>query len=206
MKIQNKIKLIKLNPYIKTVLRIIHEFHSIIDNQILFVGDSLMLNENLINRTQHTFIPIKLWENGFITNKQNIFQKITHKKFNIEKFKTSRVFFKLKKKPNLIVVLNNSSPKIHDILKEIYSSRIPLLIVNSKKNQQFFSSYKIPNIYMDHTQNYLFFELLHSILKLKSKIKKIRPNILRKWQKKNTNYKKNKFRPSRIRKNVNKKK
>ncbi len=169
--------IIKTNPYIKKALQIIFKFHVRINSRILFVGNSEDINKKTIVNTNHIFIPSLIWKNGLLTNRQNTIQQITNdNSANTDKFKILNILLKLKKKPNLIVILDERNSR--NVIEEGYISRIPIVTLNSSMNDKK-SSYKIPQLITDENQIYLFLNILQSILKIRPKIKKKKPKLMR---------------------------
>jgi ribosomal protein S2 len=222
MKVNNKIKLLKItntltfkkkeiiriNPFTKKALHIIFKFHSITGNKILFVGSYNQIDQDFLNNSPHVFMPTQVWKYGFLTNKQSIIQQLQliNKGSAKEKFKMASTLFKLARNPNLIVILDEKNTKT--IIDEGYITRIPIITVGADINDQK-SSYKIPKEIMDKNQNYFFLEILHAILKLKPKRRKLQPNVVKKWWKNKKrkykrhfyNYKKRKYRHENNKKN-----
>ena len=171
-----KIKMLKLS--FKKAFHIIYKFH-IMNKKILFVGTPIKENKQikqLLKNTTHTFLPKSVWIDGAISNSSSIIKHLfkRHKLKNLSK-KKSTVLFRLNRKYDLIVILNNSLNKT--ALKESLNKRVPIISVNYYLNSLSFnpSTYKIlDNFNSDRnkTRNHYFYTILNTIFKKAKKNKK----------------------------------
>jgi hypothetical protein len=159
---------------LKKVFKIIYSYH-INNKKILFIGNPLNINKELISvlkSTKHTFIPKSAWVAGSITaNNTTSFKFVLDRSVN---FKISQRLQKLKKKNDLVIILNEKSDLI--ALEESYSNNIPVVSLNSSLNPfNFKPSYKIPGNFIfskNKLKNNFFYSLLLSTLKRSIKVKK----------------------------------
>lgn len=145
--VQSGITTIDLNQMLaslKKILRILFKFHTK-NKKILFLGlDDLVLKK--INRTTiHSALPSKIKLQGIISNKT---QFKNNSKYSL---------LKLKKKPDLIVILDQID-SYYSLLAESYVAKIPTITfgksVASKTNS---SLYNIPTNHEFLLRNKLFF-------------------------------------------------
>jgi hypothetical protein len=192
---QKKIKNINIKTlelHLKKALHIIYKFHTA-NKKILFIGTPSKKRNQLkylLNKTQHTFLPKSIWIDGAISNSSSIIKHLfkRHQLNNIAKKKLDYLF-KLNKNHNLIVVFNGTSN--HSALKEIFSSRIPIISLNYDSTCLNFnpSTYKILgdfNLEYKKTRNNYFYRLLSNLFKKAEKNKKSikKTNALKKrWYK-----------------------
>jgi ribosomal protein S2 len=176
------IKLEDIEIRIKKALYLIYLYH-INEKKILFVGNPLKINKELFNlfkKSQHIFIPKNAWISGIITNQYSSLKPIFKKDNNITKI--SKIILKLKKKSDLIVILDKQVEYI--ALKESYSSKIPSITLNTDLNPfDVESCYKIPgnfNFSKNISKNNFFYSILIATLKKAEIIKKKFPSIIHK--------------------------
>lgn len=178
---------------LKKVLKIIYLYH-INNKKILFIGNPLNINKELISilkNTKHTFIPKSAWVAGSITtNNLTSFKFVLNKDVN---YKISQRLQKLKKKNDLVIILDERSDLI--ALEESYLNNIPIVSLNSSLNPfNFKPSYKIPGNFIflkNKLKNNFFYSLLLSTLKRSIKLKKnyrlthrlLTPTVLKKTKK-----------------------
>lgn len=175
---KNKTLKIKSIEYRLTkILHLIYHYH--INNQtILFIGVPIHFYKKLIElfvKTKHLFIPDNVWVNGAITNQNTILKHFLKIK-NSDKTHTE-ILFQLKKKSDLIIILNEQSNQ--SILNEGYISKIPVISLNSNLNiMNGKPTYKVPgnfNVKSNNINNFFFYSILKAILK-KGKKNKIQTN------------------------------
>lgn len=159
---------------IKKVLKLIYLYH-INNKKILFVGNPLNINKRMIKflrNTNHVFIPKSAWLAGIITNNQTSFKFLFKKNTNLTKI--SQKILQLKKKSDLVVLMNKNLDNI--ALEESYSSKLPVISLNSELSPfDFKSSYKVPgdlSFYKLKFKNNFFYSILISTLKKSNSIKK----------------------------------
>lgn len=159
---------------LKKALQIIYLYH-INNKKILFVGNPLNINKEIIKilkNTNHIFIPKSAWIAGIITNTKSSFKFLFKKNNNLTKI--SQQVLKLKKKSNLVVIMNNKLDNI--ALEESYSSNIPVISLNSDLNPfDTKSSYKIPGDFIfskNKLKNNFFYSILLATLKKSNFVKK----------------------------------
>lgn len=187
---------------IKKVLKLIFNYH-LYNKKITFVGIPKKIKnvsfKYLLKKSHHALIPESMWINGILTNQISNFKHLFKTKNETKLFK---IFFQLKKKPDLVLILNNSQCQI--ALKEIYNSRIP--VINLGENLK--STYNVVGDFTNTEKgkkiNFII-SLLTTVIKKANKMKKYK--IVRKTNysgnfKKVGYYKNTKH----YRKNVNKKK
>lgn len=127
----NFIKIEDICSRTKKAMHIIYNYH-INNKKILFIGTPMQIHtaskfKTLLNETQHIFIPESLWMYGLLTNQEMCFKRLSRGSNSI-KDKSSEMLFQLKKKSDLIVVLNSSSNK--EAITEASISRIPVISLN----------------------------------------------------------------------------
>nr|YP_009115286.1 ribosomal protein S2 [Berkeleya fennica]AJA05807.1 ribosomal protein S2 [Berkeleya fennica] len=159
---------------LKKALHIIYKYH-LNDKKILFVGSELKTSNKiklLIKNTKHALIPKIAWMNGIITNPSSSFKYLDKNKKTVNS-KLSEILFQIKKKSDLIVILD-SSPNIN-ALNESYSAKIPTIFLNSNLNiLDNKTSYKIPGTFKftdKKIRNNLFYSILANTLQKANKIK-----------------------------------
>ena len=188
---------------LKKILHIIYKFH-VANKKILFIGTPLKLNyktKQLLKSKKHNFVPESIWMNGIITNSKSSFKYLT-RQYVINKDKSLKFLFHLKKQANLIVVLNENSNLT--AFKESTLKRIPIISLNASCNFSDFTSLSTYKAIGDYSftkktiRNRFFFLLLNSVLKKAERAKLHYPHPV-KTQKKLKNF----FKP---RKNAFKKK
>lgn len=163
---RNKFKQLKIENIeyrLKKILHVIYQFH-INNKTILFAGTPMHLHKQvtkLISGTKHIFIPNNIWINGAITNQHTIFKYLLKSKSNNKT--NAEILFQLKKKIDLIVVLNEQDNKT--ILNEGYISKTPVISLDSNldiMNNK--SIYKVPGNF-DFTSKKISNSFFYSILK-----------------------------------------
>jgi ribosomal protein S2 len=157
----------------KKALKIIYSYH-INDKKILFVGNSININKEivkLLRNTRHIFIPKSAWIAGIITNINPSFKFLLKKSVDLTKI--SQRVLQLKKKSDLVVIMDQNLDLI--ALEESYSSKLPTITLNSDLNPlNTKSSYKVPGNFVfskNKLKNNFFYSILLSTLK-KSSIQK----------------------------------
>lgn len=160
------------------ILHVIYHYH-INNKTILFIGAPIHFYKKLIQlfaKTKHLFIPDNVWVNGAITNQSTILKHLLKVKNN-DKTHTE-ILFQLKKKSDLIIILNEQNNK--SILNEGYISKTPVISLNSNLNMMNDKpAYKVPgnfNVRSNNINNSFFYSILKAILK-KGKINKIQTNL-----------------------------
>jgi len=138
------IKIEDIEYRLKKALLIIHKYHTN-NRRIAFVGIPNSISDSvrlLFRSTNHIMIPESLWINGILTNQYSSFkyllfdQRTTSNKF-------SEALFKLKKKIDLIVILNSLTN--NKALEEAFNARIPIISLNMDINFNSNKSiYKVP--------------------------------------------------------------
>ena len=159
---------------LKKALFIIYSYH-LNNKRILFVGNPLNINlkiQKILGKTKHLFIPKDTWVKGIITN-QNSSLKSIFKKSDENNGKISKIILQLKKKSDLVVVMDKDVDV--DALKESYTSRTPVISLNNYLSQfDLKSSYKVPGNFIlqkNNLTNSLFYSLLVSTLNRSNRIK-----------------------------------
>jgi ribosomal protein S2 len=162
------IKIEDIEYRLKKALQIIFKYHTN-NKRIAFIGIPNNISDSvkfLFKNTKHIMIPESLWINGILTNQYSNFkyllfdQKTTSNKF-------SETLFKLKKKIDLIVILNSLTN--NNALEEAFNARIPIVALNTDIN--FISNksiYKVPgnfNLTGKTSRNNLFISILAATFK-----------------------------------------
>jgi len=128
-KISNFEKIKNIESKLKKAITIMHKYH-LKNRRILFISTPIYLNkqiETLIKKTNHAILPESLWVNGIITNNFSYLKSLS--KNNTNK-KISKLLLQLKKRNDLIVVLNKFyNPKI---LNEIAKNKNSIIYMNYK--------------------------------------------------------------------------
>jgi ribosomal protein S2 len=177
---KDSIKINDIIPRIKKAIFLIYKYH-INNKRILFVGTPLNVSEKLkklLNNTKHIFIPESVWVNGILTNKESCFKNLT-KDQNPNDNKILDILFPLRKKNDLIVILDSSSNQ--NVLKEAYATEIPTISLNNSLD--IFdekSDYKIPGNFL-FTKKKLRDNFFYSILNTTFK----KANLIKNYLKKN---------------------
>ena len=121
----------------------------------------------LIKKTRHISIPESIWINGIITNQSSCLKYLSKNIIKNTNATISKLLFKLKKKPDLVVILNQPSDFYAN--HESYIARIPIITVNCDLNiSDYKSNYKIPGNFKFTKQKQgdnLFFSILAATLK-----------------------------------------
>jgi ribosomal protein S2 len=179
-----KISADDIETRLKKALKLIFFYH-VSNKKILFVGNPLNINKEiskLLNKTKHIFIPNDAWTFGMITNVidfsfPSYFFKKEKKNLNILCHKIA----KIKKKSDLVVIIDENNEV--QALKESYSTRLPVITLNSNLNPfEDKPSYKIPGNFIcskSKTKNNFFYLILLTTLKKAQKIKKKNSNKLK---------------------------
>lgn len=162
------IKIEDISSRLKKALNIIYNYH-INNKRIIFIGTPI--NETsklkkLLEKTKHIVIPESIWITGIFTNQKVCFEYLT-KNSKFVGNKTFEVLFQLKKKSDLIVVLDFFSNQKAAI--ETYLARIPLISLNCDfKVSNDTSTYKIPGNFKftkKKVREMFFYSLLKATLK-----------------------------------------
>lgn len=153
---------------LKKALHIIYKYH-INNKRILFVGTPLHTHQKLkqlVKNTKHVIIPESIWMNGIITNPSTCFQYLSENQ-STENKRVSEILFYLKKRSDLIVVLNQISNLA--ALKEGYNARIPIISLSSDLNiLNVVPTYKVPGNFSFNkkkTRDNFFYSILKATLK-----------------------------------------
>lgn len=161
----NFIKIEEIISKLKKALHIIYKYE-VANKRILFVGTEIQVNKklkNLIASTKHMYVPESVWMSGVLTNQQSCFKYLLKNQQSINR-KISTILFKMKKKSDLIVILDSSSnPKA---LNEAYLTRTPVISLNSN-SLNIKSSYNVPGNFKftnKKIRNNFFYTLLASVL------------------------------------------
>lgn len=187
---------------IKKVLKLIFNYH-LYNKKITFIGIPKKIKnvyfKYLLKKSHHALIPESMWINGIITNQISNFKHLFKTKNETKLFK---ILFQLKKKPDLVLILNNS--QCHIALKEIYNARIPVISLGENLKSTYNVMGDFTNTEKGKKINFII-SLLTTVIKKANKMKKYK--IVRKINysgnfKKVGYYKNTKH----YRKNVNKKK
>lgn len=160
--------------HIKKLLLIIYKYH-LTNKKISFFGvpESMYLkHKRVLRNSNHLFFPESYWEKGLLANKVNIFKylkkkinSISHKHKKLNTKVTS--YFLIKKKPDLIVILNENDENI-SLLAEATKLKIPIINFNEIKEASLETLKTNP--YKQRKKESFFFALIYSILKRKVKI------------------------------------
>lgn len=168
---------------LKKALYIIYLYH-LNKKQIMFVGNPLQINKEIkkiLRNSKHVFIPKDAWISGVITNQNTSFKSFLKKQKN-ERTNLSKRLLELKKKSDLIVIIDEENNT--KALKESYISRIPVISLNSSLNPfDKESTYKIPGDFIFHKNirtNNFFYSILLATLGKSNQIQKKFPNIAHK--------------------------
>lgn len=170
----NNINIEDIEYRLKKALHVIYKYH-LNNKRILFIGSSLYTDDklkSLLKNTKHILVPEVVWMNGIITNQPSSFRYLSKNKKTISS-KTSEILFQLKKKIDLIVILNKLLNTA--ALKEGYIARIPVISLNSELNilnQK--SSYKIPGTFKftkKKMRDNFFYSLLTTTLNKANRVK-----------------------------------
>lgn len=149
--------------HVKKLLLIVYKYH-LNNKKILFFGiskDLFTKHKNLFKNSTHLFFPEFYWKKGLLVNKKNVF-KYLKKKINSPSNKDNSLnvkitsYFLIKKKPDLIVILNESD-RNNSLLDEANKLKIPLVNFNVTNSQN------------KKRKDSFFFSLIYSILKRKIK-------------------------------------
>lgn len=164
----------QIELHLKQALKIIYEYH-INNRKILFVGFPRLKKKkffNIIRSTNHYFIPQFVWVNGVLSNRFSISRFLNKRILNevsnteqlpfLQKLKN---LFKLKRKPDLIVLFNQNNKL--DFIQESHRLGIPIISFGSNLYSNVEVTYKIPGNFEFFTTriNNTFNFLLYSIFK-----------------------------------------
>jgi ribosomal protein S2 len=157
------IKIENVEFRLKKALQVIYKYHTS-DKQILFIGTPLKLNKklnSLLKNTKHTIIPEPLWVNGAIINIKN--------RLSNSNPKISKLLLKLKRTPDLIVILNKTSNTT--ALEEAYKTRIIAvsLSCNLTGDESTYKTQGYFKLIQKQIRHNLFYILLVSVLKKSNK-------------------------------------
>lgn len=175
---------------------IIYKYHTN-NKRILFVGSSTRIDfklKTLIKKTKHIIIPESIWMSGLLTNQASCFKYLSKNQKIINR-KVSKILFQVKKKSDLIVILNNSSNVTS--VKEGYVTRTPVISINCDLDiLDPKPSYKIPGNFKftkKKIRNTFFYSILFATLKKanKNSNRKLKINKLFLKPKKSVKYSKN---------------
>lgn len=176
----NNITLEDIEYRIKKALHVIYKYH-FNDKKILFVGDGISIYNNirlLLKNSKHVWIPESVWVNGMLTNPSANFKHVTKNRKTINN-DLSKILLKLKKKSDLVVVLNHSTNI--NVLKESYRTKIPVIFLNNSLNiLDSRPSYKIPGTFkfsQKKIRNTFFYSILAATIKKASQIKLNQQNL-----------------------------
>jgi len=179
----NFIKLEDISSRLKKALHIIYKYH-MNKKQILFVGSPINMNHNFkkyLKNTKHIIIPKSAWMNGSITNQESCFKYIS-KNHKIINNKISEILFQMKKKSDLIVILDSELNA--SALNEGYLAKIPVISLNSDLDiSNFKSNYKIPGNFKfvgKKIRDTFFYSILIATLKKANKNSKNIKNVIKK--------------------------
>jgi ribosomal protein S2 len=164
----NFIKIEDITSRLKKALHIIYHYH-INNKRIVFIGTPLNIIykfQKLLKTTKHILIPESIWVSGLLTNQKTCFKHLS-KNPKFTENKTSKVLFQLKKKIDLIVVLNFMYNQ--EAINEAYLSYIPSISLNCDlKILNNISSYKIPGNFKftkKKVRDILFYSILAATFK-----------------------------------------
>jgi ribosomal protein S2 len=171
---KNSIKINDIIPRIKKAIFLIYKYHTN-NKRILFVGTPLNFNKKfkaLLKNTRHVFIPESVWVNGILTNKESCFKNLT-KNRNSNENKILEILFPLRKKSDLIVILDSYSNQ--NVLNEAYTTGIPTITLNHNLDIiDERSEYKIPGNFIfteKKIRDNFFYSILNTTFKKANKIK-----------------------------------
>jgi ribosomal protein S2 len=171
---KNSIKINDISPRIKKAIFLIYKYH-INNKRILFVGTPIKPDKKLkilLKNTKHVFIPESVWVSGILTNKEQCFKNLT-KNRNPNENKILEILFPLKKKIDLIVILDSYSNQ--NVLNEAYATEVPTITLNNNLNvTDERSEYKIPGDFTftkKKARDNFFFSILNTTFKKANPIK-----------------------------------
>jgi len=172
----NFIKIEDISNRLKKALHIIYKYHTN-NKRILFIGGPVITNtrfKEFIRNTKHILIPKAVWMDGIITNQDSCFKYLSKNQKNINN-KISETLFQMKKKSDLIVILNSKSNM--SALNESYLARIPVVSLNCDLDiLDLKSNYKVPGNFKfieKKIRDTLFYSLLIATLKKATKNNKV---------------------------------
>ena len=164
----NFIKIEDISSRLKKALHIIYNYH-MSNKRIVFIGTPLNVSykfKKLLKTTKHILIPESIWVPGLLTNQETCFKHFTRNPKSNEN-KTSKILFQLKKKIDLIIVLNFIYNQ--EAINEAYLSRIPSISLNCDLDVlNNISSYKIPGNFKftkKKIRDVIFYSILVATLK-----------------------------------------
>ena len=123
----------------------------------------------MLKNSKHLFFPESYWEKGLLTNKINVF-KYLKKKVNSVNSKHKNLNTKItsysliKKKPDLIIILNQNNKNI-TLIDEAIKLKIPIISLNKTISTSFNNTET--SFYKRKKKKFIFFRLIYSILKKK---------------------------------------
>jgi ribosomal protein S2 len=159
---------------LKKILNVIFLYH-ISNKKILFIGNPVKINtkiKNILGKTKHVFIPKSTWVTGIITNQNSYLKSLFKQKTNEFNLISERIL-QLKKKSDLIVIMDQKLDK--NAVEESYKAQIPIIALNSDLN--IFDTkinYKLPGNFIlskNRLKNNFFYSILFSTIKKASIIK-----------------------------------
>lgn len=162
---------------LKKGFQIIYKYH-LNNKKIFFIGiPSNFQNKfsKIFKKTKHLAIPESIWIKGILSNKHAIFQflklkRLKYMKKQNDQTRNIKICLNIKKKPDLIVIIN---PKLEkNVVNEASHLKIPIIALNSNFKTPI--AYPIPgnfNIINKNLHNIVFL-LLSSLLKKNNNNKK----------------------------------
>ena len=145
--------------------KLINMFHKLKKN-ILFVGFPRLEKEkicNMLKVNQHYYLPHNSWVNGLLSSNQVILNKFNPKRVSSHKDSLLDKFggiLKLNKKPDLIVMYNNSFEA--EALKESLNLNIPIISFINTQDSAERIAYKIPGGFYSNESGRMYYNLLMS--------------------------------------------
>jgi hypothetical protein len=160
---------------IKKLYDLIYQYH-IRNKKIMFLNVPLLVIKNLkklSKKTPHTFVPLNIWINGFISNKSTSLYSNFKKH---KKQKNIKFFLNLKIKSDLIVNFNINSKSLN-IIKECQITKTPIISFKSNfYSTSHFSNYPTyflsDNFFKINNNKNFIYTILKSILKKFPDLKK----------------------------------
>jgi len=193
----------------KKALRLIFNYHQI-KKRILFLGVPTETEVRLNSTTQHIAI-----SNSIKTKK--LFNLTSEGKSNFNSLKNNKnIFSKLKKKPDLIVVISNDSKtKFHSIIEKAYILKTPIIEFSETMEKHYWKNFytvlgNLKLLSSNKQSNNIFAVFIKAIMK-KTKFKILKTPLKKKFydqQKKkyynntNNNYYLNKTKNVKIKKTI----
>lgn len=162
----------QIELHLKKALQIIYEFH-LNNKRIFFIGIPSNFQNNfskILKKTKHLSIPESIWINGILSNKDATLQFLKSKRLKYIKQKSSQIknlqpLFYIKKKPDLIIIMDPEIEK--NVINEASNLKIPIISLNSNLYTNSKTTYKIPGNFqlIDKKLYNIIFLLLTSIFK-----------------------------------------